>query len=304
MKKFISKICLFFLLIVIIDIVFGFAMGKISKRIDIGGTGRDNYICNKATDEVLVFGSSRAEYHYNTQMLTDSLGISCYNCGQSGNGIILAYGRLLMMLERYKPKTIIYEVTPAFDFHDEKDNHKGLGILKRYYNRPGVDSIFLSIDPMERYKMMSGMYRYNSSFLQNLIVYLTKKSTQTGVRGFRALDGEMDTMKIRKNHIAYDSKEGYVYDSLKIQYFNKFLDKTKGIKLVFVVSPVWYGQDTLVLEPIKEIGKKRNVQLVDFSNDPKYVHNNEYFFDGMHMNARGADEFTRDIIKYLKQCTN
>ena len=301
MKKFISKVCLFFLVIVVVDIAFGFAMGEITKRIDIGGAGRNNYICNKVTDDVLVFGSSRAEHHYNAQMLTDSLGIPCYNCGEGGCGIILAYGRLLMLLERYKPKTIIYEVTPSFDFHDGKDNHKYLGRLKQYYDRPGVDSIFWSVDPMERYKMMSGMYRHNSSFLQNLIVYLTRKSADTGIRGFRPYDVEMDTMKIRKDYIAYDSRKGYVYDSLKIQYFNKFLDKAKDANLVFVMSPLWYEQDTLVLNPIKEICRERNLPLINFANHPKYVHNNEYFKDGTHLNARGADEFTRDLVVELKK---
>ena len=44
MKRFICKIGLFFLLIAIVDIVFGYTMDSITKRIDIGGAGRDNYI--------------------------------------------------------------------------------------------------------------------------------------------------------------------------------------------------------------------------------------------------------------------
>ena len=55
-----------------------------------------------------------------------------------------------------------------------------------------------------------------------------------------------------------------------------------------------------MLEPIREICRQRNVPFIDFSNDPKYVHQNQYFADGIHMNARGADEFTRDLIKYLR----
>lgn len=301
MKKFIFKVSLFFLLIAIIDIIFGFAMGEVSKRIDVGGAGRDNYICDKVTDDILVFGSSRAERHYNAQMISDSLGIPCYNCGESGCGIILAYGRLLMLLERYKPKAIIYEITPSFDYFDGKDNHKYLYRLKQHYDRPGIDSIFWNVDPTEKYKMVSGMYRHNSSFLQNLIAYFFRMSTENGVKGFRPIYEEIDTMKIKKGTIAYDSKDGYVYDSLKIQYIDKFLDMTKDMKLVFVVSPMWYGQDTLALEPIKHICEKRNTSIIDFSNNPKYVHHNEYFKDGTHLNARGADEFTKDLIVELRK---
>lgn len=303
MKKFICKVGLFFLIIATIDWLFGFTMGTIVKRTNIGGTGKDNFICDKMTDDVLIFGSSRAEQHYNAQMISDSLGVSCYNAGECGYGIIHAYGHLLMALERYSPKTIIYEVTPKFDYLAEGDNYRSLYRLKQHYDRAGIDSIFWDVDPKERYKMTSGMYRHNSSFLQNLVVYFLRISAGNGIKGFRPLHGEMDTMKIRAdwNRKAYDSSNGYVYDSLKIRYFNKFLEKTKNIELIFVVSPTWYGQDTLVLEPIKEICKTTGARLVDFSNDPKYIHENRYFSDAMHLNARGADEFTRDLIRELRK---
>ena len=301
MKQFVYKIGLFIFIIVLFDILFGFTMNHIYKKIDIGGAGRDNFICDKVSDEIIVFGSSRAEFHYNAQMITDSLNATCYNAGESGCGIILAYGRLLMLLERHSPKAILYEITPSFDLLDEKDNHKFLGRLKQRYDRPGIKSIFYDVDPTERYKMLSGMYRHNSSFLQNLVVYFFKISTDNAVRGFRAINQTMDTMKVRKDYIAYDLKDGFVYDSLKLHYINKFLDKTENVNLFFVMSPMWYTQDTLVLAPIKAICKKRNICLIDFSNNPKYVHNNEYFKDGTHLNARGADEFTRDLIQELRK---
>lgn len=301
MCKFLFKVGLFFLLIVIFDVFFGYTMDSITKRIDIGGTGCDNYICDKMTDDLVVFGSSRAEHHYNTQMMSDSLGYSCYNAGEGGCGIILAYGRLLMILERYTPKTIIYEVTPGFDYLDWKDKENNLSRLKPRYYRPGIDSIFWAVDSNERYKMISGMYRHNSIFLQNSIVYLFRLTTSNGIKGFRPTDGEMDVMKIKEDKKQYDSKEGYMYDTLKIHYLHKFVEITKDLNLLFVVSPMWYGQDTLVLEPIKQICKKKNICLIDYSNSPKYVHRNEYFKDGTHLNARGADEFTKDLIVYLRK---
>ena len=304
MKQFLYKTCLFFALIVGFDVVFGFAMGYINDHIDIGGVGRDNYICNNVTDDIIIFGSSRAEHHYNAQMITDSVGASCYNCGEGGCGIILAYGRLLMLLERYTPKTIIYEVTPNYDFLDVgmADYQKYLYRLKQHYNRPGISDIFYDIDHKEKYKMMSGMYRYNSSWINNVVVFFLGKSTDTGVRGYRPFYGDMDPMKILGNdYILYDSKEGYAYDSLKLQYVDKFLEKTKDMDVVFVVSPVWYGQDSKVLEPMKKICKKWNTRLIDYTNDPKYVHNNQYFKDGTHLNSYGADEFTKDLINELRK---
>jgi len=302
MKKFIIRVSVFCLLIVIIDVIFGFAMDKVSEQIEIGGTGRDNYICDKVTDDIIVLGSSRAEHHYNAQMISDSLGLTCYNAGEDGCGIILAYGRLLMLLDRYTPKTILYEVTPSFDYlHEEKSYHKYLYKLKRHYDRNGIDSIFWDVDRTERYKMLSGTYQHNSSFLQNLIVYFLGLSTDTGIKGYRPLYGEMDTMKIKRGKLAYDSSKGYRYDSFKMRYLFNFLQKAKKQNLIFVVSPMWYEMDTLVLEPIKEICKENDIPLIDFSNNPKYVNNNKFFKDGTHLNAIGADEFTHDLIVELRK---
>ena len=302
MKAFFIKVSIFFLLLIAIDKVNGYVLEYVVNHIDQGGAGRNNYICNKVEDDIIILGSSRAVYHYNVKMIEDSLGYSCYNCGESSNGIILSYGRLLMIQQRRIPKVILYEITPSHDYLDGKDNQQYLYRLKTMYNRPGIDSIFLDVDKTERYKMISQQYRYNSSFIQNLIVFITKKSADTGIKGFIPLYGTADTMKLRKNYIAYDSnKEDYIYDPLKMKYIHKFIDLSKYSKLVFIVSPVWYGMDTAILDTIKNICQSQSIPLYDFSNDSKYVHNTTYFKDGKHLNAKGADEFTKDLIKVLRR---
>ena len=80
-----------------------------------------------------------------------------------------------------------------------------------------------------------------------------------------------------------------MYDPpLKLSYINKFTHKAKDMNLVFVISPMWYKQDSLVFEPIKKICKERQIQLINLSNNPKYIFQNKYFADGTHLNARGA----------------
>ncbi len=297
MKKFLIKIFLLFSLVVLFDFAYGMAMKHIVKNIHTGGQGRDNYICNKADEDILIFGSSRAVHHYNAQMLEDSLGMSSYNCGEDGNGIILNYGRLSMIKERHAPKIIIEDVSTTFDIF-KNDNHQYLGWLKPHYDKEDIDKIFLAVDESEKYKMASQMYRYNSKFIQYLLVYLTGISSSSGIKGFRPINAPFNAMKVHKN--PKKLLENYEVDSLKYEFFNKFIDLSEGSRLYFVVSPMWYGTDSLKYSSIKAICKDRNIPFYDFSNDPKYVHNNDLFRDGTHMNAKGADEFTRDLIKLLK----
>lgn len=296
MKRFIIQVAAFLAIIVAVDLACGFVFRLIESKAKGGFTYRDNYISDRLETDILVSGSSRCVRHYNPQIISDSLGLTCYNSGQMGNGIILNYGRLRMVVERKKPKMVIYDLIPEFDLLEGEDNHRYLTWLKSHYDRDGISDIFENIDKTEKFKMLSRMYRYNSRWVEMMIDYLHPISDARN-DGFSPLAGEMDKTKIRtKNE---DSSEKYVFDELKISYINKMIDEVGDAQLYFVVSPSWYGMDSLRFEPVKKICLKRGIPFIDFSNDPKYVHHDEFFKDGNHMNERGADEFTRDLLRYL-----
>lgn len=297
MKRFLLKLAILFFILLIADFSIGTVLEFVIGSINVGGQGRDNYISNKSEDNILVFGSSRAVHHYNTPMLEDSLGMTAYNCGDDGSGIILSYARLSMIKERHLPKIIIQDIMPDYDLFIN-DNHKYLGWLKLHYDKECVRPIFDSVDKTEKYKMMSLLYRYNSRFLQNIVVYLTGWANDGGIKGFRPRRRQMDRMKIAKSRDIISND--YEFDTLKIEYLNRFAELSEGAELFFVVSPIWYGQDTIQFIPVKELCRQKGIPFIDFSNNPKYVHNDEFFYDGNHLNARGADEFTRDLIKKLK----
>ena len=301
MKKFIMKLMLLFVILFAVDRVAGFILGNWISRVTTSVLGKDNYICDHCNDDVLIFGSSRAEYHYNAKMLEDSLGLPAYNCGASGDGVIMSYGRLMMIQKRHHPKVIIAEITPTFDL-GINDNHKYLRLLKSHYDREGISEIFDKVDSLEKYKMMSYLYRYNSNVMHNPLRLLkpeTFSKNAIGVNGYIAMDKEFDSMKISER----EEKE-IETDSVKIYYLKRFAEKaSETSQLLFVVSPIWYGRDISASDPFlvaKEIADDKGIPFLDFTNDPKYVHNNAYFKDGSHLNARGADEFTRDLIRELK----
>ena len=93
----------------------------------------------------------------------------------------------------------------------------------------------------------------------------------------------------------------YRFDELKLAYINKYIQEVGADHIVFVVSPSWYGMDSLQFAPVEDICKKKHIAFYNFSNSPKYVHHDEYFKDGNHMNADGADEFTKDLVKVLRK---
>ncbi len=304
-KSFLARAGALLLVLVVLDVTLGAGLDYVSSRITSGEAGRDNYISDSVVSDVLIMGSSKAFRHYNAQMMTDSLGLSCYNCGEGACGILLAYSRLLMIGERSYPSHIIYEVTPIYDYLIFDETQRALGRMKLHYGRhAAIDSLLWQVDATQRYKMWSSLYRHNSSCLMDLITYFFRSPEQEAVRGFLPFQGSFDPMRTQHDApVQYDRSMGYQYDTLKIRYFNRFLDlaQSHGSKVTMVVSPVWYGQDTLVMDFVKDICKRRDIKLLDFSNAPKYVHHDEYYSDGIHLNATGADEFTRDLIDTLRR---
>ena len=299
MKRFVIRLLVFLSMMFILDRGFGVAMKYLQEHAKGGYVGHHNYILHQSNEDILIFGSSRAIHHYNPQIIDDSLGMSCYNCGQDGNGIVLFYGWWQLMKNRHLPKMIIYDVNPSFDLLVGENNSKYLGWLRSEYDNDVVKEIFEDIDPTEKYKMLSMMYRNNSKFLQNITDYIHPLFNISS-NGYLPLSGELDKMKIREEEQEGSSK--YKFDPLKLEYLEAFVKDAKeyNIQLVFVASPVWYGRNDMMFKPIIDICERNGVRFVNCSNDSKYVHNDFYFKDGNHLNDRGADEFTMDLIKSLK----
>lgn len=300
MKRFLFRLLIFFSCLVAIDMLVGGVFPILVDAAKGGDNWRNNYICNETSEDILIFGSSRAIHHYNPAIISDSTGLSCYNCGQDGNGIILNYGRLQMIEQRYAPKCIIYDITAVFDLLAGDDDHKYLKWLKAYYDRPGIPEIFESVDKTEKYKMMSNMYRYNSSFVQIVSDCIYPRQSSE-LKGYRPLEGEMDMMKVREDDSVEPKQVSYQYDSLKLYYWDKLIQLSSKSKLILVISPSWYGTEPGQYAPLLERCAENGLTLINFANDPKYLRNPEYFKDGMHLNSKGADEFTRDLMRVLKE---
>ena len=99
MKKYIVRIILFFAIVVLVDFVVGWAGDYLQTHAKGGDTKAINDLVKKDQHDILILGSSRAHHHYDTPFLSDTLNLDVYNAGYDGNGVILAYGILQMILE-------------------------------------------------------------------------------------------------------------------------------------------------------------------------------------------------------------
>lgn len=294
MFRFIRYIIVFFVVVFLLDRGFGLMCSYLNSHAKGGDTLNHYYIANEMTDSVLIFGSSRAIHHFNPKILEDSLGMTAYNCGLDGNGILYNYGRLLTILNRYTPRMIIYDVIPSFDM--EKDDYtKYLQWQKRWYDVDGIAEIFHDVNPMEDVKMQSNLYRYNTSFIQMASDNI-RPLQDISYKGYKPLEGRMN----------YESKEmesnPALWDDLKLSYFRKFIElcKENDIELVISYSPWYNAKDSRIYDGFSKLIDEYDLELIDLFSDSELVHNKDYFADASHLNSEGADAFTSKFVSVLK----
>lgn len=293
MKKYIKHIILFAIIIAAIDFSFGLVCRLLTQNSKGGITEKIHYIITSLNEEVVIMGSSRAAHHYVSQLLTDSLGVTVYNAGFEGNGIIAAYGFLENILERHKPKVILYDLS-GYDIHTD-DNTKYLTHLKEHYS-PVVRNVFADIDPGSPYKLQSNFYKYNSKFPRYIRDYCCP-SEQFHL-GYQPLFGKMKGVTEGRNMQA-----DLIVDSIKSHYLKAFIDllKQNDIKLAFVVSPSYknsYGKD--FWEPIKLLCEKEEIPFWNFEFILGLSDDYTNFQDLVHLNDKVALSYSAIIHKEIQ----
>jgi len=291
MKKLLKYILLVVLAFVVIDKLAGLALNYVNNHTIKGDYGRNNFIANEMKADAVFFGSSRCIHHYDPRILADSMGMTCYNAGDDGMGIILFYPRYKMIQARYNPKVVVYDVEPTFDLLDKEDNSKYLGFLRLSPRNAATDSVIYAVSPVERLFMLSDLYRYNSKFL-NIIAQYKSSETQTA-RDY--------TYSPLKKTLAFEpgpEPDWQLHpDSLKLFYLEKLINECKahGTKLIFCTSPVYKETSEAYLAEAKRLSQKYQIPLLNHYCDTAYTLHRDLFADRIHLNEKGAQKYSKMI---------
>lgn len=297
MKRRLFRICVFLLIMLILDNLFGLGMDKVLNNTEKGDWGRANYLFKELTSDAIILGSSRAIHHYDPRVFSDSLGMSCYNCGEDGMGILLMYARYMAIQKRQIPRLVVYEVLPDYDLLPEKDNLKYLKFLRPYISSSAIDSVVCSISGIEHWKLLSNMYRYNSVFLDIIAQNwsnadgLAKDYTYSPLE--KVMDYEPNNGSERKD---------FSCDSLKLFYLEKLIMNCKAndTKLIFTASPIYKPASDNIFIPLKELCLKYQVPFINHFCDTIFCKTPVYFADAGHLNRKGSELFTSMMVHEIK----
>lgn len=279
----------------------GYLFGQAYAHSRYGNYHRQEYCLHDSKEKLLILGSSRAVNHYVPQIFTDSIGMSCYNCGSNGQSIYFHYGILSSYLERGDiPKVVLWEVTNK-DAVVTQGQASGLDaaverFTPNYGEYASIDSVLLLKGWRERLLLMSRCYRYNSKAVQ-LFKCLFLPTPED--HGYEALLGAMPPTRpfVVEQHESAD-----VLDEGKLLYVNKLIQacRSNGVKLYFIESPRYYDAPFIGIDTLKALAAQNDIPFLDYRHaedfmDPRFFNNKK------HLNDFGAHCYSSVVAGELKR---
>lgn len=297
MKKYLLKVALFLALAALTDLAAGLAFAGLRRAARSGQTFTNEYLSRRFRDDILVLGSSRAKHHYAPAVLEVGLGLSCYNAGEMGCGIVQACARFRMAVRNHKPQLVLYELTPQYDYLQEgPDYSASLGVIRQYAGDPAVRDVYLSFsDKLEPLRLLSQMYRNNSKLMVNLRDALLPPD---GNKGFAPLPGHL-----HPGDEVYHEPQLRI-DSLKLGCLERLISEAKAadVPLYLLVSPLYNGAPSPgLLAPARELCARYGVPLLDNTALEGIAGNPDCFVDAEHLSQTGAAAYSKVVVELLRQ---
>lgn len=300
--KLITSIAIIFSSFLLIDILVGYIGGKALKNLPDYGNEicKINYRLNRVKTDMIIVGSSRARYHYHSDILSDSINMllgtnySIYNSGIDGLFIDCNTCAVECILNRYKPKLIIFETNDR-EFKIDKSQKRLCRYEPFYQNNSIIKDYFTRMDWKENMKIHINMYRFNSKVVNIIGCFLRQSTPDNGYYPrYRTM---YETIDLKKNK---PSKSNHFFNSYSIDSFNKMvrLCDNLNIKLIIATSPRYKPKGNNEL--IRSICNKHNTPYIELFNIDFFNNHPELFYDNSHLNNDGATIYTQMFFEKLK----
>lgn len=302
MKIFVVKLFCFILLLLVLDVVCGKVFSTLHQMAsDNSPRGLlTEYAMEKVNAELIIIGASRANHHYVSSVIKDSLGMSVYNAGKDGHDFLYQCCLIDGILHRYVPKIIIWDVQPGDLSRPVQYDFDRLTDLNIYYDKNEYcRDLINQRGPYEKYKMFFYSYRYNSKLLS----YIYKSIFSYNY----PIDGYQPSTDKHNYPILKEEKVDTGFDRKQLSRITAIINicKEKQVKLIVSLSPKFVNSDYLqadVYKKLREVLKEEDIPLIDFYSDSFFRNDSTLFNDNAHLNNRGAQSFTEKWLeKYALQ---
>jgi hypothetical protein len=288
---------LFITLTLLFDRVLGKVLSHFYIRSEYGVIHHLAYSMDSTEANVIILGSSRAHEHYIPKIIEDSLNITCFNTGMDGNYMLNSFAIYKSLVKRNTPKVVLMDISLREIFIGSGGYDELSSLLPYFKKKEEIREIILLKSKFERLKHLSGIYPFNSTFLE--IVESNLRSEDINVlKGYQPLYGS-----IKDSTINYLQESEQQVDSIKLKILHSIASdcNARNIRLIFIQSPryVIASQEKSV-SILNELVGFHGAEFWNYINDPIFL-KPAYFRDGAHMNDLGAHEFTKTVVNRLRE---
>lgn len=298
----ISFIC-FLVTLWVGDRCLGYVLQSLFNKQKSGEDWNTTVVLKESIADIEIFGDSRCAHHYNPLVFEEVLAKSatCNNSGRAAQSILYSEVALTARLDRQRPKAILLDLSPIVTLHlaNAKDR---LSVYLPYYDDvPAVRSVIESRSHGESLKLKSHCYRFNSK-VPTLLKGL-KETQLSQLKGYRPLSGRRPGHRLSEPPIPLSETEiqsllDPEFEASLIAFVRKANEA--GIPVVLIASPFY----NLSYERLSEkcaLEKLAGLQFEywDYLGDPRFLGQESKFHDRSHLNADGANEFSRIVAERL-----
>lgn len=268
------------------DVIFGRIIDRL--YVDSGCT-KFGYAINSSENPELIFiGSSRAQHHYDTPFINDSLHITAMNLGEAGRGLTYSNAIIASYLQRHHPKVVILELLPDDLSGELNDRIKPL--FPFVDSEKSISETANIADSKNFLLLNSHFLRYNSEIIN--VVKAIRHPYSNKNYGFIPLKDKKHTQHIERTHRVINEKIDSV--ALKSLFNIVKICKQNNVKLAVAFSPEYF----MPYPPpcIFHIINQLDIHLIDYRHySPDKT--DEAFYDNYHLTGYGAREYTRYFIE-------
>lgn len=269
-----------------------------SKEID---KRLEKIITGKINADIVIFGSSRGARNVLAENIYKETGISCYNLSYPGSDIDFHDFLLSELLDNKnrKPKVVILVVDDPDEFLSNTSIHFR---LDRLYPLVKYNKI--------RNKLVELGEKNNVLSILSITHQLNKSNFDFRQKHFTELDsllplGSMPISFQRKNYeFVFTKPTSYPLNKEMIFKRNKFIHfvnncKNNNISLIIAFPPNFGVANKGFEKRIYDLSNNKNVYYLSYNKQDERYRKMEFYFDHGHLNIKGAEIFTGELISFL-----
>lgn len=301
-----KKILLFSFLLVLALVTVHNYIQILLRKCPQGNIAKVNAVMlHKLDAEVTIWGASTARVHFDTPLMEESLGMSCFNVGLDGTPFIQYSGLLQEYIKYSNEGRLLVLAIDINGFGDRSALYQGYAWL-HYINNERMFKTILTIDEdlaiKSRYIPLYYLTSYDRRFLIRCLkwVYLGPDSNP-----------ELSNAGFHPNNVYWQNNQHRPLDKpFKVMIKKSIVDGMRKVidgaisrKLqVALVVPPCYIEATknminrMEFENTLKSLERGDVKVFNYLNSP-ISHNKINFSNNTHLDSLGAKLFTASFIK-------